>query len=141
MGSTILRFLLAVVLAAAWASVVQTQINLAALAALGAQIPMALRVETTLFDLRGFAPFFAAIAAVAFGLAFPVAHRVSRNRSRAAWFALAGFAGLIVAIKLVDLLVPPPVLIAATRSVAGLLAVTLGGALAGWVFAWRRRGG
>lgn len=138
MRSRLVRFVLAVLVAAAWGSVVQTQFNLAGLAALGADIPLALRLQTTGFDLLGFGPFFAAIAAVTFLVAFPVAHRLGRHESRTGWFALAGFAGLVVAIKLIDMMVPPPVLIAATRTVAGLIAVALAGAMGGTVFAWRR---
>lgn len=140
MRSRILRFVLAVLLAAAWASVVQTQFNLAGLTALGAEIPSALRMQTTGFDLTGFGPFFAAIAAVTFLVAFPIAHRLGRGGSRLGWFAFAGFVGLVVAIKGIDMMVPPPVLIAATRSLVGLVAVAFGGALAGLLYAGTVRG-
>jgi len=132
----LLAYLLAVLIAAAWASIVQTQFNLAALEQLGAAVPSALRWQTTAQDLIGFAPIFAIIAAVALALAFPLAALVARSSfaARHLWFALAGWIGLIIAIRSVDALVPPPVLIAATRSTLGLLAVTLGGVVAGLAY-------
>lgn len=134
-------WLVAVIVAAGWASVVQTQVNLFDLQALGAEVPFALRMQTTAQDLLGFAPLFAAVAAVAFALAFPIAGRLARSRPRAAWFAFAGLLALVVAIRLVDALTPPPVLIAATRGIPGLLLVCVGGALAGFVYALLRRRG
>jgi hypothetical protein len=136
-------WLAAVFVAAGWGSVVQTQFNLAELQALGAEVPFALRMQTTGQDLIGFAPLFAAVAAVAFALAFPLAAWFARPRPnlRAAWFAVAGLLALVVAIRLVDAVTPPPVLIAATRGIPGLLLVCVGGALAGFVYTWLRRRG
>lgn len=130
-------FVLAVIVAALWATIVQTQFNLAALVDLGAVVPPALRRETTLHDIAGFAPLFAAVASVAFLLAFALAAWLARRapRARGVLFVLAGWLGLIVAVRLIDAFVPPPVLIAATRSLVGLLAMTAGGALAGGLFA------
>ena len=130
-------FVLAVIVAALWASIAQTQFNLAALQVLGATVESAIRAETTFRDLLGFGPLFAAVALVAFGLAFPVAGIATRRRARArvAVFVLAGWIALIVAVRLIDAVVPPPVLIAATRSIVGLLLTTAGGAIAGWIYA------
>lgn len=132
-----LAFLAALVVAVIWGAVVQTQFNLAALQALGADVPLALRIQTTLQDLLGFGPLYAALVGVALGLAFVVAALIARvaSRGRGVLFALAGFAGLIAAIRIVDSLVPPPVLIAATRSTLGLIAMTLGGAWGGGLYA------
>ena len=130
-------FLLAVVVATLWGSVEQTQSNLAQLVALGAEVPLALRAQTTLLDIAGFGPLYAAVVAATLLVAFPLASKLPGPR--AAWFALAGWVGLIAAIRLVDSLVPPPVLIAATRGVPGLLAMTFGGALAGLLYAKLRR--
>lgn len=134
--------LLAVLVAAVWGSVFQTQSNLAQLQALGAQVPWPLRLQTTLQDLAGFGPLFAAVAVVAFVLAFPLAAALAKRipSARSAVFAMAGMAALVVAIRLIDALVPPPVLIAATRSTTGLLWMTLGGAIAGGLFAVATRG-
>lgn len=133
----VLAFIAAVVLATLWGSIEQTQSNLANLVALGADIPFALRVKTTLADILGFGPLYAAVVAATFLVSFPIASRLPGPR--AAWFALAGFVGLIAAIRLIDSLVPPPVLIAATRSTIGLIAMTLGGALGGAAYAWLTR--
>lgn len=132
-----LAFLAAVLTATAWGAVVQTQFNLAQLQALGAEVPLMLRLRTTGEDLLGFGPLYASVVMVALGLAFPVATLIARSAkgARGALFALAGFVGLIAAIRIVDALVPPPVLIAATRTTIGLLAMTAGGAVAGWVWA------
>jgi hypothetical protein len=129
-------FLLAVLIAAAWASIVQTQFNLAALQQLGVIVPSAQRLQTTGQDLLGFAPLFAIIAIPAFAIAFPLAALLSRGKPAARhwWFAAAGWIALMVAIRSVDALVPPTVLIAATRSVIGLAAVTFGGVLAGLAY-------
>ncbi len=129
-------FLLAVLIAAAWASIVQTQFNLAALEQLGITVPSALRWQTTGQDLLGFAPLFAIIAIPALAIAFPLAALLARGApaARYGWFALGGWIGLIVAIRSVDALVPPTVLIAATRSAIGLAAVAFGGVLAGLAY-------
>lgn len=126
-------YLLAVLVAAAWASIVQTQFNLAALEQLGAMVPAVLRWQTTARDLLGFAPVFAIIAIPALAIAFPLAAVFSRGKvaARYAWYALAGWLALMLAIRMVDALVPPTVLIAATRSAVGLVAVACGGMLAG----------
>lgn len=126
-------FLLAVAAATLWGSVEQTQSNLADLAALGARIPWPLRLQTTLQDVAGFGPLYAAMVAATFLVAFPIASKLPGPR--VAWFALGGWVGLIAAIRLVDSLVPPPVLIAATRTTLGLLAMTFGGALGGGLYA------
>lgn len=132
----LVAFAIAVLVAAVWGAVAQTQFNLASLQALGAEVPAALRLRTTLQDLAGFGPLYASVCAVAFALAFPLAAALSaRVGARAAWLAIAGLLALVVAIRLVDALVPPPVLIAATRGWVGLLAMTLGGAVGGWVYA------
>lgn len=128
-------FLLAVALAALWGALWQTQSNLADLQALGAQVPLALRLRTSGEDLLGFGPFWGLLAAVAFALAFPLAALAARRGARSAWFALAGWSALCVAVRVLDAATPPPVLIAATRGMLGLLGMTAGGALAGVLYA------
>jgi hypothetical protein len=133
----IIAFVAALAVSVVWASIVQTQYNLAALQSIGATIPAALRWQTTGRDLLGFGPLYAALAGVALVFAFALAALLSRYVawSRAGIFVLAGWVGPIVAIRVVDMLVPPPVLIAATRTIDGLLLMTVGGAFAGWLFA------
>ena len=98
-----------------------------------------LRLRTTVQDLLGFGPLYAAVVAVAFALAFPLAARLARRGGRGAWFALAGWSALLVAIRVLDAATPPPVLIAATRSTLGWLGMTAGGALGGLTYAWLTR--
>lgn len=130
-------FLLAAALAVAWGSVVQTQFNLAQLQALGAEVSMSLRLLTTAQDLAGFAPLYAVVVVAGLGSGFVLAALVCARVPawRAPLFALAGGSSLIVAVRCVDALTPPPVLIAATRGSAGLLAMAFGGVLAGLLYA------
>ena len=137
-GRRVIPFFVAVLVATIWGAIVQTQFNLFDLQALGAIVPWSLRAQTTMQDLLNFGPLYAAVVATSFVLAFPVATLISRywTLSRAFWFALAGLVGLVVAIRVIDSVTPPPVLIAATRTSAGLFAMTAGGALGGWLFAY-----
>jgi hypothetical protein len=133
----IAAFLVTTLLVAAWGSVVQTQFNLAALESIGATISPAVRWQATLHDLLGFGPLYAAMVGVALLLAFALAGWMARRIPllRPGLFALAGWLALIVAIRSIDAIAPPPVLIAATRSIDGLLWMTLGAALGGLIFA------
>lgn len=131
----LLAFIVAVLLAVAWGAVWQTQSNLAELQALGAIVAWDVRLRTTAQDLLGFGPLYAAVVTVAYALAFPLAARIARHGARTAWFALAGWSALLLAIRLLDAATPPPVLIAATRELFGWLGMTAGGALAGGLYA------
>ena len=137
----LVAFLAAWLLATAWGSGVQTQFNLNAIAALGIAIAPTLRLQTTLQDLLGFGPVYAGIVLLAWLPAFAAAAWLARNRPawRLALFGLAAGVGLVVAIRSVDAVAPMPVLIDATRGLAGLLAMTLGSVIAGVGFAhWTR---
>ena len=122
---------------AATGSIVQTQFNLAAIEAAGAPVPFDLRLLTTLQDLAGFAPMLAGIAAgaflVAFGLAVPLVRRWPRHRD--GLYTLAGAVAVTTAILLMNLLLPITV-IGATRSLSGVVALGVSGALGGRVYAW-----
>jgi hypothetical protein len=134
-------FLLAGLVTVVWGSIAQTQFNLAALQALGAEVPVLTRLDTTLQDLVGFGPLYAVMVLSGFLLAFAFAALLSRAlpKTRVLWFALAGFSALIVAVRLVDALTPPPVLIAATRDTPGLLTMAFGGLIGGLLYALRTR--
>lgn len=139
-----LAFAAAWLLASVWGSLVQTQFNLAALTSLAVEVPMALRLLTSLQDLASFGGIYAGIVLAAWLPAFAVAAWLARRwpGGRVALFAAAAGAGLAVAIRVVDAVAPMPVFIDATRSTGGLLTMALGSALAGALFAhWLGREG
>lgn len=129
--------LLALLLAAAWGSVVQTQWNLQALAGLGLEIPIADRLHTTWQDLMGFAPVYAGIVAIGWLPALAVAALLARwwPARRAPLMTLAAGVGMVAAVRSVDAIAPMPVFIDATRHLSGLLAMALGAAMAGLLYA------
>lgn len=131
----------AALFAIAWGSLVQTQFNLNALAALGVDIPPGLRLQTSAQDLLGFGPVYAAIVLAAWLPSFALAAWLARRRPawRTALFALAAGVALPLAIRAIDAAAPMPVLIDATRGVAGLSAMVAGSVLGGALFGWRTR--
>ena len=136
---TLGRFAASVLVATALGSIAQTQINLAALQALGAPIPMGVRLSTTAEDLIGFTPAYAGIVTAAFLFALPVASVLTRYL-RQTWlrywvFALAAALGLGIALEITDAIAPMPTLIAATRSAAGTVLMLLCASLGALVFA------
>jgi hypothetical protein len=131
--------LLALLLAAVWGSVVQTQWNLQALADLGIDIPATLRVQTSLQDLIGFAPVYAGILAAGWLPALTVAAVLARHWPawRSVLLAAAAGAGMVAAVRTVDAVAPMPVFIDATRHWPGLLAMAAGAVVAGLLYARR----
>lgn len=136
-GRRIAAFLAALLLATVWGSVVQTQFNLQALAALDVDIPLRVRALTTLQDLVGFGPAYAGIVLAAWLPAFLVASLLARAWpwARVPLYAMAAGIGLIAAVRAIDAVAPMPVLIDATRGLGGLLTMAAGSLLAGAVFA------
>ena len=134
---------LAWLLATAWGSVVQTQWNLQALVALGLDLPLALRLQTTAQDLLAFGPLYAGIVAAGWLPAVVVALGLARRwpAGRTALLAAAGGVGLIVAVRAVDAVAPMPAFIDATRGWAGLLAMAAGAALAAGLYGLLSRRG
>lgn len=134
---TLMYFLLAVLLASVLGTVLQTQFNLANLQALGAPMPMAVRLQTTGLDLLGFSPTFAVLVILGFVFALPAASLLSRHWPVARWaiFALAGALAVLVAMALVNALLPMPTLIGANRSLAGTLGLMACGSLGALLFA------
>jgi hypothetical protein len=134
---TMLAWLGATLATAATGSIVQTQFNLAAIQAAGAPVSFGLRLQATLQDLVGFTPMLAGIAAagflVAFGVTAPLVRRWPRHRD--GLYTLAGAAAVTTAILVMNLLLPITV-IGATRSLPGVVALGLSGALGGRVYAW-----
>ncbi|GGC89318.1 PQQ-dependent sugar dehydrogenase [Vreelandella lutescens] len=138
MGALALRFVIALLAGVVLGSVVQTQINLAALQALGVEISLGVRVSTTGQDLLHFAPIYAGVLIVGFvcsqTAATLVVRRVSR-RYRLLIHTLAAALGLWATFVLVNTFAPMPTLIAATRGPVGLAAMLATAGVAGWVFA------
>lgn len=137
----VLIFLVVVAVATALGSIIQTQINLSALQALGAPITFPIRLDATVHDLLGFFPAFAAIMGTTLLLALPLAALTARFIP--AWrlpiYFVAGGLGLLAAFLIADAFAPMPTLIAATRSAGGTAAMMLSGAVGGLLFATLRR--
>lgn len=133
----IFAFVVAVLLAAALGSIVQTQYNLAMLQALGAPLPLGVRLRATGLDLLGFAPLFAVLVGVGFLFALPAAAWLSRRLLALRWllFALAGALALWLAMSLANALLPMPTLIGANRSLAGTLGLMACASLGALLFA------
>ncbi|MGF6180765.1 glucose/arabinose dehydrogenase [Massilia sp. UYP32] len=130
-------WLAAAVATAAVASVVQTQINLGELSALGASIGLADRLRVTLGDLAGFGAVMTGIALVALLPAFGAGHLLARRAPspwRAAIFALAAVVALWVAFWLMLHVIPMPA-IAATRGGADHALMAATGIVGGLLYA------
>jgi len=134
---TLLYFLLAVLLASALGSVLQTQFNLANLQALGAPMSLSVRLHTTGLDLLGFSPTFAVLVLLGFVFALPSASLLARSWPGGRWllFALAGALAVLAAMALANALLPMPTLIGANRSLAGTLGLMACGSLGTLLFA------
>lgn len=135
-------WLLAVVVTGAGGSVVQTQFNLARIVEMGQPVSLRERFSTTLADLAGFAPLWSIIIAAALLIAFPVAAGLSRlwPAGRVALHVLAGFCAVLVALLVMSAMLPVTA-IAAARTVGGLFAMSVPGALGGAVYVrlWTQR--
>lgn len=132
---TFIALLAAVLTTTLLGSVIQTQFNLAALQSLGTPIPLGVRAATTWQDLAGFAPSLAGITAGGFMIAFIVSGLLAHwlRDLRLPLHVLAGATALITAFVIMNQLFGITA-VAATRSLAGLLALGVCGAVGGWVF-------
>lgn len=122
-------------LAAVASSLIQTQLNLAALAKLGVDLPFAVRLKASAHDLLHFAPLFGLLLGLGFLIAFAVAELIARRWPvvRQALFPLAGASAMGVMLLLLKLALPVT-LIAAARSAFGVFLLLLAGAFGGWLF-------
>ncbi|HEX4843305.1 MAG TPA: PQQ-dependent sugar dehydrogenase [Limnobacter sp.] len=146
----VLKFVAALLLGVVWGTVVQSQINLQALLALGVPINLATRLDVTLHDLWNFGPVYAVLYGGSFAASQAVALLLTRFVGlpwRTMLCTMGAALGLWVTFKVVDMIAPMPTLIAATRGVGGTLSMLAGAALAGYVFskstfnAAQRKGG
>ncbi|WP_394003377.1 hypothetical protein ACF3M1_01840 [Luteimonas sp. WGS1318] len=132
-------FLLAVVLAIVWGSIVQSQYNLAALASIGADIG-SVRLQVTLRDIfSGFFPTYGGyVVAPAFLVAFGVVALLEPKvpgAARIPLYALAGVVALLIAIPLVNALSPVALLVGATREWSCTFWMAAAGLPAGLLYA------
>ncbi|CAB0150868.1 hypothetical protein PSI9734_01307 [Pseudidiomarina piscicola] len=136
MTRVVIAFVSAMLAAAVVGSIIQTQLNLSALVELSVAVSFQTRISTIIHDLLHFSPLFGAIVSAVMLIALPLAYAIAKGLKHEErwWFIGAGFIGMLVCFWLVNSLVPMPTLIAATRSWPGLLAMSMTGALAGWVF-------
>ncbi|VXC09365.1 conserved membrane hypothetical protein [Pseudomonas sp. 8Z] len=133
----LLAFITAVLLVSSFASIFQTQSNLAALQALGVPVPLDVRLSTMGLDLLGFAPTFALLAGAGFAVAMPLALWLSARLRPWRWliFPLAGAAAIWLALAVANALAPMPTLIAADRELLGTLALMACGSVGALLFA------
>jgi len=131
----ILGWAIAVMVVVVLGSVIQTQFNLAYIAALGPDITLGQRLETTWHDLLNFTPAWSILMALAFVIAWPVAWGVKRALPghRTLVFALAGFSAVWATIAIMNRALPVTA-IGATRELSGTLALAAAGLVAGWVY-------
>lgn len=137
----VLPFVLAVLLAAVLASLVQSHFTVTALVALGAPMPLEVRLDTMARDLLGFAPTFALLCSVAFLVALPLTGRLLGRHPvvRLIGFASSGALAIWCALTAANFVLPMPTLIAADRYVSGTLGLLLAGACGAVLFSWLSR--
>lgn len=136
--SEIAALLAATLVTAVLASIVQTQINLAALLALDAPVTLPVRAELTFEDVLRFGPVMAAIAGAALlpaMVAGKLATRALPDSLRMIGFATAGAVGMWAAFVVTGLFTPMPELVAAARGTIGLALIGATGAIGGLVYA------
>ncbi len=133
-----MRLVIASLVGVILGSIVQTQINLVALVALGATIPVGPWLATTLHDLATFAPIYAAMFVPGFVVAQLLSRALLRyvgSRFRLPLAVSSAMLALWVTFKVVDAFSPMPTLIAATRGLPGLFFMLASAGVAGAMFA------
>lgn len=140
----IASYLLAVLVATILGVLVQSQIELAALAEPPATVGA--RLDATWRVLPGLLPVFVAMLALAFAVALPIAEGLSRIFRPWRWllFGLAGAGGIWAAFKVAGSLVPAATVTAPTQAwqwTALLVAVAVGSWLFGQLIKPRSRRG
>jgi len=128
-------FFPAVLLTYVLASIFSTQIILGNIQAMGVDVSAMVRLGTTFHDLIGLTSSYLVLILVAFVLGMPVAAGLTKFMPsyRLTLFVLAGFVA-IVALHLIMKAVLGLSGIAATRTMAGLLAQGVAGAAGGYLY-------
>lgn len=129
-------FVLAVLLTSAFASIFQTQSNLAALQALGVPVSFDVRLGTTCLDLLGFTPTFVLLTGAGFAVALPFSLWLAQRLPPLRWgiFVVAGAVAIWLALAVANSLAPVPTLIAADRDPLGTLVFMVCGSAGALLF-------
>ena len=129
-------FVAAAIATGAAAALIQTQVNLAEVVALGAPVRVVERITTSLEDLARIGPVLAGIAAVGLLPALLLGFLCSAVGPvlRTPMLVLGGLLGLWFAFQLLGVVTPMRALVSATRASWGLWAVCASGALGGAVY-------
>ena len=140
MVNTLKAFLAAVLLTFLLASILATQSVLAQVQAMGLHVGWDTRLLTTGQDIIGMASSYLVLISVAFIIALPVASWLARRfpGQRALLFVLAGFVAML-ALHLALQSALGIHVVAATRSLPGLLGQCLAGAVGGYCYSKLRR--
>lgn len=133
----IVAYLAAVLVMTVLGTIAQSLFNLAALAAVGAELGLAHAVSMLAFDLAGLGPLYGPIIAIGFAIALPAAALAGRllKTPRLITFAAAGLICLVVMLLAMEEVFFGVQVIAGARSLAGFIVQTLIGALAAATFA------
>ncbi|KKO45733.1 hypothetical protein WG68_08425 [Arsukibacterium ikkense] len=140
--TTVLRatgcFGFALLLGAVLGSLLQSQLNLSAIAELSGPISWQDKRGTMWFDLQHFMPVLAGLMLLPLLLAVLLAGWLRRRQPmlpRSLYFLLAAL-GFYLTLLLVNQFAPMPTLLAANRTARGTLGLLAACGLAGWCFAW-----
>jgi hypothetical protein len=132
----IAAYLLAVAATTAMGSILATQFVLAELGTMQVDVPLGVRLETTIHDVIGMSPTYAPIVAGALLVAFLIAalftYFVPLPRRR--WYLVGGFVSMIAALLLIKAVLGGTP-ISGAKDVLGLLAQGIAGLFGGWIFA------
>jgi hypothetical protein len=129
-------YFLAVVATTVLGSIAATQFVLAELRTMQVDVPLGVRLETTVHDIIGISPTYAPIIAGALLVAFLVALLLTRfvPLPKRSWYLVGGFVGVIAALLLIKAsLGGTP--ISGAKDSFGLLAQGMAGLFGGWIFA------
>ena len=136
-----LSFVIAALVCAAVASVIQTQVNIAEVAKLGLETSSVQNLLVTAEDMVRFGPIMTGISVVGMLVAVGLAALFRRvtPAQRLLVFAVCGWTGLWVAFKLLGLVTPMSALVSATRDLFDLVLVCLAGTAGALVYAGHAR--
>ncbi len=128
----LIAYLIATLVAFSLASILHTQFVLHGLVQVGTDIPIGVRLKTTLDDWVGMLPSYCSLIALAFAIAFPVTAGVRHwwPVPPAIAYAIAGFAAFMALLASLQPILDIT-LIAGSRGTAGFIAQCSAGALGG----------